>query len=158
MLQPARADCSAEHSYDRVIPDMSRRLTACDRSCSCLLPIGASIDPAAGGETEQSHPQTCHDEEHLAFHSITSVFSQITDCSRSKLGREPILYRFSYNSRKTAVHGAFSFQRSSMCLTCGVLPDLFVTVLHLILVFNKTVKNRFIRLLFQQPAAQPQKT
>ncbi|MFQ9103226.1 MAG: hypothetical protein ACLR40_04625 [Oscillospiraceae bacterium] len=23
---------------------------------------------------------------------------------------------------------------------------------------NKTVKNRFIRLLFQQPAAQPQKT
>ena len=24
---------------------------------------------------------------------------------------------------------------------------------HLILVFNKTVKNRFIRLLFQQPAA-----
>ena len=29
---------------------------------------------------------------------------------------------------------------------------------NLILVFNKTVKNRFIRLLFQQPAAQPQKT
>jgi len=28
----------------------------------------------------------------------------------------------------------------------------------LILTFNKTVKNRFIRLLFQQPAAQPQKT
>ena len=28
-------------------------------------------------------------------------------------------------------HGAFSFQKSSMCLTCGVLPDLFVTVLHL---------------------------
>ena len=27
----------------------------------------------------------------------------------------------------------------------------------LILVFNKTVKNRFIRLLFQQPAAEPQK-
>ena len=27
----------------------------------------------------------------------------------------------------------------------------------LILVFNKTVKNRFIRLLFQQPAALPQK-
>jgi len=26
-------------------------------------------------------------------------------------------------------------------------------VLRLILVFNKTVKNRFIRLLFQQPAA-----
>ena len=74
MLQPTRADCSAEHSYDRVIPDMSRRLTACDRSCSCLLPIGASIDPAAGGETEQPHPQTCHDEEHLAFHSIPSVF------------------------------------------------------------------------------------
>jgi len=45
-----------------------------------------------------------------------------------------------------------------MFLTCGVLPDLFVTVLRLILVFNKTVKNRFIRLLFQQPAAQPQKT
>ena len=29
---------------------------------------------------------------------------------------------------------------------------------NLILVFTKTVKNRFIRLLFQQPAAQPQKT
>ena len=29
---------------------------------------------------------------------------------------------------------------------------------NLILVFNKAVKNRFIRLLFQQPAAQPQKT
>ena len=29
--------------------------------------------------------------------------------------------------------------------------------IRLILVFNKTVKNRFIRLLFQQPAAQPQK-
>ena len=50
-------------------------------------------------------------------------------------------------------HGAFSFQKSSVWLTCGVLPDLFVTVLRLILVFNKTVKNRFIRLLFQQPAA-----
>ena len=29
---------------------------------------------------------------------------------------------------------------------------------NLILVFTKTVKNRFIRLLFQQPAAQPQKS
>ena len=33
-----------------------------------------------------------------------------------------------------------------------------VESMDLILVFNKTVKNRFIRLLFQQPAAQPQKT
>ena len=46
---------------------------------------------------------------------------------------------------------------------CGVALkqtcfDLTFSICPLILVFNKTVKNRFIRLLFQQPAAQPQKT
>ena len=38
-------------------------------------------------------------------------------------------------------HGAVSFQKSSVWLTCGVLPDLSVTVLRLILVFKAAPHN-----------------
>jgi hypothetical protein len=43
-------------------------------------------------------------------------------------------------------HPGFSFSRL-------VPGDICLHGSRLILVFNKTVKNRFIRLLFQQPAA-----
>ena len=57
----------------------------------CLrILIGASVGTAAGCQTEQSHPQTCRDNNYFRPHSIASVFSQITGCSRSKLGREPV--------------------------------------------------------------------
>ena len=61
--------------------------------------IGALIDTAAGGQTEQTHTQACRGEERFEFHSVTSIFRKITGFSRSKLGRDRDTYKLSQGSR-----------------------------------------------------------